>query len=50
MTPLWKRIQILMDGGLVWIAVTAAAYLTAGLVVFRVLERVTKSHGSLGAY
>jgi hypothetical protein len=37
-------------GGLVWMAVTAAAYLAAGLAVFRILERVTKTHGTLGAY
>jgi hypothetical protein len=37
-------------GGLVWVAVTAAAYLAAGLVTFRVLERVTKARGTLGAY
>jgi ABC-2 type transport system permease protein len=37
-------------GGLIWMAVTAAAYLAAGLVVFRVLERITKTRGTLGAY
>ncbi len=37
-------------GGLVWVAVTAAAYLAAGLVVFRVLERITRSRGALAAY
>jgi ABC-2 type transport system permease protein len=37
-------------GGLVWLAVTAAAYLAAGLVVFRVLERLTKTRGTLTAY
>jgi len=37
-------------GGLVWVAVTAAAYLLTGLVVFRVLERVTKTRGTLTAY
>jgi ABC-2 type transport system permease protein len=37
-------------GGLVWVAVTAAAYLGAGLVAFRVLERITKARGTLGAY
>jgi ABC-2 type transport system permease protein len=35
---------------LVWMAVTAAAYLTAGLVVFRVLERITRTRGTLAAY
>jgi hypothetical protein len=37
-------------GGPVWVAVTAAAYLAAGLVVFRVLERITKARGALAAY
>lgn len=37
-------------GGLVWVAVTAAAYLVAGIVVFRVLERITKVRGALAAY
>ncbi len=37
-------------GGLVWVAVTAAAYLAAGLVVFRALEHVTKRRGALAAY
>jgi ABC-2 type transport system permease protein len=37
-------------GGLVWLAVTAAAYLAAGIIVFRVLERITKRRGTLGAY
>ncbi|MBO0771686.1 MAG: ABC transporter permease [Actinobacteria bacterium] len=37
-------------GGLVWVIVTAAAYLAAGLAVFRVLERATKARGTLGAY
>jgi hypothetical protein len=37
-------------GGLVWVAVTAAAYLAAGLIVFRVLERLTKRRGALAAY
>jgi ABC-2 type transport system permease protein len=37
-------------GGLVWVAVTAAAYLTTGLIVFRVLERITKTRGTLAAY
>jgi ABC-2 type transport system permease protein len=37
-------------GGLVWVAVTAIAYLAAGLVVFRVLERITRTRGTLGAY
>jgi ABC-2 type transport system permease protein len=37
-------------GGLAWVVVTAAAYLAAGLVVFRVLERITKRRGALAAY
>lgn len=37
-------------GGLVWVAATAAAYLAAGLVVFRVLERITRTRGTLAAY
>ena len=37
-------------GGLVWLIVTAAAYLAAGITVFRVLERITKIRGTLGAY
>jgi hypothetical protein len=37
-------------GGLLWVAVTAAAYLAAGLIVFRVLERITKARGALSAY
>ena len=36
-------------GGLVWVAVTAAAYLAAGLAVFRLLERITRARGTLGA-
>ena len=38
------------NGGLVWVVVTAAAYLAAGLIVFGVLERVTKTRGTLAAY
>ena len=37
-------------GGLVWVAVTAAAYLAAGLAAFRVLERITKARGTLANY
>lgn len=36
-------------GGLVCVTVTAAAYLAAGLVVFRVLERVTRTRGTFGS-
>jgi hypothetical protein len=37
-------------GGLVWVAVTAVAYLAAGIITFRVLERITKVRGALAAY
>jgi len=37
-------------GGLLWVAVTAAAYLAAGIIIFRMLERFTKVRGALGAY
>lgn len=37
-------------GGLVWMAVTAAAYLADGITVFRALEHITKIRGTLGAY
>jgi len=37
-------------GGLIWVAVTAAAYLAAGITTFRVLERATKARGTLSAY
>jgi ABC-2 type transport system permease protein len=37
-------------GGLVSLIVTAAAYLAAGIIAFRVLERITKVRGTLGAY
>jgi hypothetical protein len=37
-------------GGLIWLIVSAATYLVVGIVVFRVLERVTKARGTLGAY
>jgi hypothetical protein len=30
--------------------ITAVAYLAAGIIVFRVLERITKVRGTLGAY
>ena len=35
---------------LVWVLATAAAYLAAGLVGFRVLERAGRARGALGAY
>jgi hypothetical protein len=34
-------------GGLAWLAAT---YLAAGITVFCVLERITKTRGTLGAY
>lgn len=37
-------------GGLVELLITTAAYLAAGVTVFRVLERATKARGTLGAY
>jgi hypothetical protein len=37
-------------GGLAWLIVTAAAYPAAGITVFRVLERITKIRGTLGAH
>jgi ABC-2 type transport system permease protein len=37
-------------GGLVWVIVTAIAYLAAGIGTFRVLEHITKTRGTLGAY
>ena len=37
-------------GGLVWVAVTAAAYLAAGILTFRALEHLTKVRGTLGSY
>jgi ABC-2 type transport system permease protein len=37
-------------GGLVWVAVTAAAYLATGILAFRVLERITRGRGTLGSY
>jgi hypothetical protein len=37
-------------GGLVWVTVTAAAYLAAGVAVFRMLEHLTKVRGALSAY
>jgi ABC-2 type transport system permease protein len=37
-------------GGMVELLVTAAAYLVAGILTFRVLERITRKRGTLGAY
>src|SRR6266545_834866 len=37
-------------GGLVWVIVTAVAYLAVGIGVFGLFERVTKTRGTLGTY
>lgn len=37
-------------GGLVWVLVTAAAYLAVGVTAFRVLERAAKVRGALTRY
>jgi ABC-2 type transport system permease protein len=37
-------------GGLVWVLVTAAAYLTAGILAFRFFERSARIRGTLGTY
>lgn len=37
-------------GGLVWLLVTSAAYLTAGLAAFRLGERTAKRRGALARY
>ncbi len=37
-------------GGLVWILITAAAYLAAGIIAFRIFERAAKVRGSLARY
>jgi ABC-2 type transport system permease protein len=37
-------------GGLVWVLVTAAAYLAAGITAFRVFERAARIRGVLGSY
>lgn len=36
--------------GLVWLLVTAVAYLAAGIVAFRLGERTARTRGTLGAY
>jgi ABC-2 type transport system permease protein len=38
------------DGVLVWLAATAAAYLLAGILAFRLGERTAKRRGTLGRY
>jgi hypothetical protein len=42
--------QLWGTGGLLWVTVTATAYLAAGIGTFRVLEHLTKTRGTLGAY
>jgi ABC-2 type transport system permease protein len=37
-------------GGLVWVIVTAAAYLLIGIGAFKLGERITKTRGTLGSY
>jgi ABC-2 type transport system permease protein len=37
-------------GGLVWVLVTAAAYLAAGITAFRLLERAARVRGALSSY
>ncbi len=37
-------------GGLVWVLITAAAYLAAGIIAFRIFERAAKVGGSLARY
>jgi hypothetical protein len=37
-------------GGLVWLLVTTAAYLAAGILVFRLFDRVAKDRGALARY
>lgn len=37
-------------GGLVWHLVTAAAYLAAGILAFRLGERTARTRGTIGAY
>lgn len=37
-------------GGLVWLLVTASAYLAAGILTFRLGERTARTRGTLGAY
>lgn len=43
-TTLWGT------GGLVWLLVTAAAYLAAGIAVYRLGSRAARLRGSLGSY
>ncbi len=43
-TALWGT------GGLVWLLVTAAAYLGAGILAFRLGERIAKTRGTLARY
>ncbi len=43
-TALWGT------GGLVWLLVTTAAYLAAGILAFRLGERIAKTRGTLARY
>jgi ABC-2 type transport system permease protein len=43
-TALWGT------GGLVWLLVTAAVYLAAGILAFRLCERTAKTRGTLARY
>jgi len=38
------------QGGLVWVLAVAAAYLAAGILAFRLGEKIAKRRGSLGRY
>jgi hypothetical protein len=42
--------QLWGTGGLVWVVVTAIAYLGVGIGTFHLLEHITKTRGTLGAY
>jgi ABC-2 type transport system permease protein len=43
-TALWGT------GGLLWLLVTAAAYLAAGILAFRLGERTARTRGTLARY
>jgi ABC-2 type transport system permease protein len=43
-TALWGA------GGLIWLLVTAAAYLATGIVAFRLGEKTAKTRGTLARY
>ena len=38
------------DGGLLWLVATSAAYLLAGITLFRVADARARRQGSLGRY